>query len=1812
MTGTRRTAFKVALVALVGVLLVSSYGLSRDRRPHTEASARALDRVVLFAIPDLSLDALDADLMPNLDRLANRGAIAVANVRTESDEPDLLAAYSSLSAGNRTTGAAELALPEAVDSDVPWRGTTAIDAITARVGHPVTGDLAVPAIDEVAAEVAPQGGATVGALGTALRDAQERTAFVGQSGALELGGPGRAAPGALVAADEDGMIDAGTVSDDLFTTLVDPDGVELMVSDPDAFAKAVRDAQDDADLVVVDTGDTTRARVRAEAEALQRAAEEAAQEEASEGQPTTTIDPGTPTTTEPPDDEERAEDLRSSALRRADLTLGAVSRDLAPGTLLLVVGVTPSGTDWGFTPLVATGSGIARGYLDSTSTHRPALVTLTDIAPTILDTLEVEAPDGMIGRPLRFRAADSTWTEARVLDQLIADRESVDRTMNILFITAQAILYGLTALVLLRERRMADRTRRWAVLGALTCGAWPVSTFLLRIWTPLYGMGTLTIALSWAIALGIALVASRFRASRLDPLLVVSGLTVAVLVGDLATGAHLQVGSFFGYMPHTAPRFTGLGNSGFALLAGASIVLVVAIVDRARDRDIAWWVAAAVAAVVVLADGAPWMGTDVGGILALVPVLGVTLWALRGGRVRIRTLVIGGLLGALVLALAVGFEALRDPDDRTHIGRFFLRGDDGGAMSETLRRKWNTNIDDLRRNPWFWSVPILLVVGLFAGWRAEGLRRLLPARSRERLAVVATLAVGVIGWLVNDSGVVVLALVCVQLGPLVLLLVDADAREPIRSVEAVAGSPPPEEDPPTSAPPDDPPISADPVPRSPDTMTDPDPERSEDRAAEHVVAIVPAKDRADSVADTVAALLAIDRVDRVLVVDDGSSDATAERARAAGADVLCLGRNRGKGGAVLAGATAVPEATVFLLIDADLARTAAAADGLLDPVLAGDADLTIGVLPSAGSKGGFGTIRRLSAAGIRRASGLNTEAPLSGQRAIRADLLRGLVDAERFGLEVAMTIDVVRAGGRVQEIPVPMDHRHTGRSVSGFAHRGRQGVDIVRSLLPRLVGRPVRWAALAVLIAAWVIGSDLLADARRPASALPTEAVERVLLVGVPGLGLDDVDPAVMPELDRLATEGSFGLVTPRTAAARTPANGYATIGAGDRASVPESDPLVIDAAAPEGAEAAAVLERAFGDPPEGAVLVPAMPRLDQSSVNGRSRPSSLAGALHGADLRTGIVANSASGDELEVSTAAPERSEWSAPAALAVTDPTGSIDLGTVDAVLLQTAPDRPFGRAVDPDRVVADALEAAETAAVVVVDPGETSRWQQYSHLLPPGAQRADREEALALTDAVIGGLADGADDSTLLVVVGVTPAAGDPLAPLVVAGPGRDGARLYSTTTRQADVVGLADLAPTVLEALDVAVPEEMAGAPLQRVDGPVDRDSLEQTQALIQARDHGYRLVVDQLVWASLALFTLLGALHVRTRLTGRPTPRTARSVLRWAVLTLAAVPTGSYVARAVEPLYDTSASGPLLTWLTAAVVAWLALRADRHPLDPLLVVAITLWAIVSIDLFFGGALQVSSYLGHTPSVAARFVGLGNAAFGAYGAAAVVICAGVVARAPRRSGAWATALGVAVITVVTTGLPWLGSDVGGILTLVPALGLVLWMLRGGRVTLMSGLIAVVGGAAALGAIVAVEALRPAADRTHIGRFFLGSDSSGAWDTIHRKWSVNVDLLGGSTWSWLIWAGLAYLAVTLVAHAGRGGIASAGSPSWIAFLGLVGVGFLGWSTNDSGPLVAAITLVVIAALISLLAFDDHRSGDRWLPAGPDRPRADLEGGA
>jgi Glycosyl transferase family 2 len=217
------------------------------------------------------------------------------------------------------------------------------------------------------------------------------------------------------------------------------------------------------------------------------------------------------------------------------------------------------------------------------------------------------------------------------------------------------------------------------------------------------------------------------------------------------------------------------------------------------------------------------------------------------------------------------------------------------------------------------------------------------------------------------------------------------------------------------------------------------------------LALVAARDEAARIGPCVAALR--DLVTQVVVVDDASTDGTPAEATEAGATVLRVERRLGKGAALEGALRRVGPAELWLLADGDLGETAKGLSALVDLVVAGDADMAIAAFPPPRA-GGFGLVKRAAAHAIRVQAGFEATEPLSGQRALTAeamDRVRPLADG--FGVEAAMTIDAVRAGLRVIEVPIDgLDHRPTFRDPAGFLHRARQGWDIARAVAPRVWG----------------------------------------------------------------------------------------------------------------------------------------------------------------------------------------------------------------------------------------------------------------------------------------------------------------------------------------------------------------------------------------------------------------------------------------------------------------------------------------------------------------------------------------------------------------------------------------------------------------------------------------------------------------------------------------------------------------------------------------------------------------------------------------
>jgi hypothetical protein len=396
----------------------------------------------------------------------------------------------------------------------------------------------------------------------------------------------------------------------------------------------------------------------------------------------------------------------------------------------------------------------------------------------------------MIGHPLRYHPGTVDLGRLASLDRDGTTRDSIYFPIALGFVLLHAAVYLVAALLL--ARREQGRSEPFLRYGMLVIAALPISTFLVKA-LPITGVASVPVL--FGIDALIVAIAGRARRHPLSGLGWVMGFTALALMIDVATGARLQVNSVLGYSPQTAARFFGIGNSAFAVLAATSILAAAIHLQYAPRRREALLAVAGFFLLVIVIDGAPSLGGDVGGILTLVPVMGLTLIAFSGRRISWRTVAV--LIGITVAALgaALVVDLLRPPEARTHLGRVVTDVHNAGGSSflTTVARKTATNLRVLQGTVWSWLVPIIGAFLLYLLIWERRMGRTLPRGSPLRIGVIAALGAGLLGFAVNDSGVVITALVYLYLGPYLTLLAldaqrgDPELLEPIAPARAAAG-----------------------------------------------------------------------------------------------------------------------------------------------------------------------------------------------------------------------------------------------------------------------------------------------------------------------------------------------------------------------------------------------------------------------------------------------------------------------------------------------------------------------------------------------------------------------------------------------------------------------------------------------------------------------------------------------------------------------------------------------------------------------------------------------------------------------------------------------------------------------------------------------------------------------------------------------------------------------------------------------------------------------------------------------------------------
>ena len=557
-----------------------------------------------------------------------------------------------------------------------------------------------------------------GLLGESLHAAGRTTAVVGNSDLLRLH-----REAAVICMDTLGLVDFGSMSR---AGRPDP-GVPWGTSTDSALLlRLARDCIRKADLTVVEFGDTGR---------LDRVRHDLT-EEAYRGWKRESL--------------KRADALLSGLLDAVDLTDTVVVL-LSPYPPLAAL----EDTGDSLTPMIAAGPGLRRGLLTSGSTRTAGIVSNLDIAPSVLSWLGVRGGAAFSGGSIVPVPDERPLAKLSALEDRVTGQSRVQPLLRHSAL-GMIVLAVLAAVVWVLTPPGHAARGRWLRLPALLPAAAPTVFLFMGALSPaslqsaalLLAAGSLLLVMAALTAFG-----SVRRALTFLCLLFAGSVII-----DLSTGGHLSRFSIMGYSIMEGARYYGIGNEFMGAFLGASVIGAgLALRGMGLDMRAGRLVMCGGLIIGAPAVGLPWLGANAGGAIAVLTGFGFAAAACSRkplGVWKAASVLAGALL---LLILVAGADALRGPEEASHLGRAMLAAWHGGPGSI-----WAIAFRKLSMN--FYLIQVSVWSRLLAAFAVSSLvlifydrpRRELRMDPHSRVLVIGGVA-GMAALIFNDSGVVAAA-----------------------------------------------------------------------------------------------------------------------------------------------------------------------------------------------------------------------------------------------------------------------------------------------------------------------------------------------------------------------------------------------------------------------------------------------------------------------------------------------------------------------------------------------------------------------------------------------------------------------------------------------------------------------------------------------------------------------------------------------------------------------------------------------------------------------------------------------------------------------------------------------------------------------------------------------------------------------------------------------------------------------------------------------------------------------------------------------
>lgn len=718
---------KIAGVACIVLVIMFSFPLVAGAQPQRintkmmgKTDSNKTGKVVIVSMPRVSWYDLQDVQTPNIDKLINSGSIANLSIMVPGKTKTLEKGYATISSGVRTY-AADSTQSTFFSPNENVDGKNARQVFQNEQQTPVGDSKAVSLGFELTRTnvINDLSSATVGLFAQTLHEHNKSIAVYGNADTCEPESMRcRNRSVGYMGVNTNGLMRSGDISREL----LDSNGSMNMKKVENISLKSIKNN----DVTVVECSDLDR---------IDGAAKETKQ----------TI----------------TQANFKKAIQECDDLIGAIDNNLdTTKDNIYVVSPMSKRSLQELTVFIAAGKGVKPGVAVSGITRRKGIVALADIAPTILDSYGIEPPKQMVSTLIEYDGSSAS-THSRIQSMIKLNRGAVVRdksfqTVAVIFVSI--VFLGALFYIFSYKLKKGQTIAKLVALFSLLMPT--VSFLLLPFMIPLNN--TDTIAAVFVILSCIFTAVAFFVAKQIGyvkTLLAIVLFNVIFQCIDMLFAGYFQLNSLFGYSAIVAGRFAGYGNLTFSIIAISTVICVALIkqysIDQKYDSRKTNLYLVVFMITVLIFVGAPYLGSDVGGVLALTPTIFISSMMLYEKRINIKALVLAGFGTLIAITIFSLFDLARPASERTHLGRFVkvLLSGDGGAVIE---RKITSNLS-MFSNSLFGS--FLIIGSLIALYLYLNPEKFLT-RTRDKYPVFVYIAypglvLAVLGMLLNDSGIAI-------------------------------------------------------------------------------------------------------------------------------------------------------------------------------------------------------------------------------------------------------------------------------------------------------------------------------------------------------------------------------------------------------------------------------------------------------------------------------------------------------------------------------------------------------------------------------------------------------------------------------------------------------------------------------------------------------------------------------------------------------------------------------------------------------------------------------------------------------------------------------------------------------------------------------------------------------------------------------------------------------------------------------------------------------------------------------------------------